>query len=345
MSELSIPQVLLITGDDQTAAVISQGINAHFAGQCVQVSPSVEQAISMSGGGFGVIILDLAMVAGADSELADLLRRLGSNAPVVVLAKEKSMVQAALALRHGAAASVIQSGESLALLPGIVEQVVGFLRLRQENQALRGRLEAALQEIQNQKALLEEAARRYDAMAGTDPLTGLSNRRSLDEALERSFAEATRYGHDLACVMIDLDNFKLLNDSLGHLTGDKVLSLMANILRVNCRRSDTAGRYGGDEFLLLLPQTELPTACGVARRICEHFTDQLRQTCRQAGLAPDLVEQIGVSVGVATLRKSHPADPEGLVAQADQALYRAKQLGKGRVEVYDHARPDPMKSS
>ena len=107
--------------------------------------------------------------------------------------------------------------------------------------------------------------------AATDPLTGLYNRRHFSRVLDQLYAEAQRYNKDLSCVMIDMDGFKQLNDTFGHQVGDQLLVLAGKVISANMRRMDVAARYGGDEFVLLLPHANADEAAGVAQRIRAEF--------------------------------------------------------------------------
>ena len=135
--------------------------------------------------------------------------------------------------------------------------------------------------------------------------------------------------------MIDLDAFKQLNDTLGHQLGDEILQLAARALRTNCRQSDVAGRFGGDEFILLLPRTDKESAKQVAARILEQF--QLSTKARLDGC--NWSGDLSMSIGVATVQHSNPSGPERLIAQADHALYLAKQAGKTQVVVFNTTAP------
>lgn len=158
--------------------------------------------------------------------------------------------------------------------------------------------------------------------ARTDPLTGLPNRRALHETLEQVAALSARHGVPLSALMIDIDHFKTINDALGHHGGDRVLRATAAALVAATRRSDIAGRWGGEEFLALLPHTDTPTAVGVADRIRENIATTVSSDDRTGS-------PVTASVGVASLRHG---DTALLLRQADTALYAAKAKGRNRVE-------------
>jgi diguanylate cyclase (GGDEF)-like protein len=162
-----------------------------------------------------------------------------------------------------------------------------------------------------------------EARAATDALTGLPNRRTLDDTLKRMIAQAGRTVSPLSAILFDLDDFKKINDLHGHEKGDEVLAAIGAVVSTSLRQSDLAGRSGGEEFLVILPDTDRHGALALA--------EKLRAAI--AGLAVPGVEQaVTGSFGVATYPQDG-TDPAGLVRFADRALYRAKSNGKNRVEV------------
>jgi diguanylate cyclase (GGDEF)-like protein len=159
--------------------------------------------------------------------------------------------------------------------------------------------------------------------AATDALTGLPNRRALDDMIKRMVAQSHQANTPLAALMLDLDHFKRANDTFGHSKGDEILAALGASLPNWIRRTDFAARYGGEEFLVLLPETDLPGALIIAEKIRSAVAD-----IRLTGLELDL----SASVGVAVL-PHHAIDSEQLVRAADRALYAAKTNGRNRVEV------------
>lgn len=167
-------------------------------------------------------------------------------------------------------------------------------------------------------ATAQVTARMLETQATTDPLTGLANRRRLDDELERAFARARRYAHPLSLVLIDLDRFKDVNDRFGHDVGDRVLAETARRLRGVVRDADLPGRWGGEEFLVVAPDT----SCAAARALAERGR-------RAVGGAPMASGDVTASVGVATLGPDE--DLRELQRRADLALYTAKREGRDRV--------------
>ncbi|MFQ5430399.1 MAG: diguanylate cyclase [Phycisphaerae bacterium] len=173
---------------------------------------------------------------------------------------------------------------------------------------------------------LEYANRRLQEMATRDSMTGLYNRRHFNDVLPQLFAESTRYKTDLTCMMLDLDNLKWVNDTLGHQVGDDLLRLTAGAIQDSIRESDIPVRYGGDEFTVLLPRTSPEEARASAERILDRFRNELSAKLPQADIA-------SLSIGLASRQEDIPADAERLVQLADEALYLAKAGGKNRITV------------
>jgi two-component system, cell cycle response regulator len=180
-----------------------------------------------------------------------------------------------------------------------------------------------------QRAHLLESARadnvRLAALAQTDPLTQVLNRRALTDRLTSELDRARRYGHSVAVLMLDLDHFKLINDTRGHLVGDGVLRDIAEILRGAVRSADFVARYGGEEFVVVLPETSSEGAIHFAERLRERIAG----TEFQAGMGNSLT--LSASIGVSLFPGPRIASVDDLLAAADTALYRAKSEGRNRV--------------
>jgi diguanylate cyclase (GGDEF)-like protein/PAS domain S-box-containing protein len=174
---------------------------------------------------------------------------------------------------------------------------------------------------------LEESLTKMEAQAMTDPLTGLLNRRAIMEHAEAEWQRASRENRPLSLVLMDVDRLKEINDTFGHLAGDEALNGLAELMRAGTRRYDWVGRWGGDEFLLVLPGTDLTLARTLADRLRMKFKENAIH------LKDGKSIELHMSLGVAS--KDHRADPNdtlaNLLARADQALYKAKQGGRDRV--------------
>ncbi len=161
-------------------------------------------------------------------------------------------------------------------------------------------------------------------MAIQDGMTGIHNKRFFTEFLDRELAVASRYGHPLTLVMFDVDHFKKVNDTHGHLAGDAVLKDLAGRIKPRIRREDLFARYGGEEFACVLPSTALPG--GIV------FADHLRQIIEEKPCAfEDKQISFTISLGVTTLHRENGVDGAGLIKRADDNLYAAKRGGRNRV--------------
>lgn len=173
------------------------------------------------------------------------------------------------------------------------------------------------------RAVLKSKAGEYEQLSVTDPLTGLLNRRYLEERLAEEVKRSNRYGFPMSLMMIDVDDFKSYNDAFGHPEGDKALQTVAQSLKETLRGADVAARYGGEEFSILLPQTTSEEARAIAERI--------RQKIEATQFSH---REITVSIGISSC--SHIiCTPHEVIKAADQALYEAKRRGRNNVQIYE----------
>lgn len=186
------------------------------------------------------------------------------------------------------------------------------------------RTKALQDELRIKNEQLEELLHKVNHMAITDALTGLYNRRKFHDTLTSEFARAKRYDTPFSLIMIDIDHFKEVNDNYGHNAGDAVLKGVSSLILKNTREIDTASRFGGEEFMVILPNTDFNNAKVFAERMlmaigCYSF--------------PDINETITVSIGIGGMPDSNIENEDQVIRCADIALYRAKQSGRNRVEV------------
>lgn len=178
---------------------------------------------------------------------------------------------------------------------------------------------------------ISEAQRQLVELATIDDLTRLYNRRYFFERFKQEMERARRYNRPLSCIILDIDHFKTVNDTFGHLSGDQVLMDIGRILKKNCRQSDLAGRYGGEELIILLPETDLDGARIIADRIREMIEHHKTVDGRGETI------QVTVSLGVASITGPEIArldKYERVIQYADDALLLAKKNGRNRVELH-----------
>jgi diguanylate cyclase (GGDEF)-like protein len=177
---------------------------------------------------------------------------------------------------------------------------------------------------------LREKAQRFQLMSITDPLTGLLNRRYLEERFAEEVERSKRYHYPLSFLMIDIDGFKSYNDTFGHQAGDDILRATGQCISGSLRNFDVAARYGGEEFSIVLPETEITAATALAERLRREVERQL------SAESPVARRPVTISVGVASLGAALQTTHK-VIRAADQALYAAKKQGKNRVIVYNNA--------
>jgi len=177
---------------------------------------------------------------------------------------------------------------------------------------------------------LTQRNKRLEEMVVTCPLTGIYNRRYFELRFSEELARARRYGHGVGVAMVDIDNFKDINDTFGHQAGDQVLRKVAHTLRDTVRTTDIVARFGGDEFVLLFPEVKKEGILPLAVR--------LRQRIQNSEVGtPRGVAQVTVSIGLACLEPGgEPISTEELLRHADEALYTAKEGGRNRIVLYGH---------
>lgn len=228
-------------------------------------------------------------------------------------------------------------GDKEHLLEGMQAGADDYLAKPLDRDELGVRLAAAARvtslhrQLAEQKKELEQLNFELFEQARRDPLTRLGNRLRLREDLEVLKARAERYGHSYCAVLCDVDSFKKYNDHYGHLKGDEVLQKVADVVLENSRTGDTAYRYGGEEFLVMLPEQTLETARIAAERL-RRSVEALELPNEAVG--PDAV--VTVSCGLAGLAPGGAKTVERLLKEADDALYEAKRRGKNNVAVYSN---------
>jgi diguanylate cyclase (GGDEF)-like protein len=245
---------------------------------------------------------------------------------------------------HAAEAAVIDAGQvaeiqlggasALAAPLGATEEgdrVIGIVSVARGDRPFTAGERELFSYLTNQASVSVENVDLHETVqrqAVTDELTGLFNHRRFQEVMTAEVERARRYGHELGLIMLDIDNFKQINDTYGHLQGDEVLREVAHVLRQSSREIDEPARYGGEEMAVALPQTDLEGAY--------QFAERVRRRIEALALPiPDSdggVLRVTASFGAASLVAAGGVDKDALVAAADAALYQAKRAGKNRTE-------------
>jgi len=207
--------------------------------------------------------------------------------------------------------------EEVEFLKGIAAQTAVALKARQLYNAL-AESEEQLREYSEKLRSRMEIQHR---LARTDALTGIPNRRYVEEVIEGECARAERQGRQLSVAMVDVDRLKAVNDTYGHGAGDDLLVRLAQIARLSCRRGDVAGRYGGDEFIFVLPEAGLRAAW----KFGERFRSRVEK--EKIRLSGKKITGVRVSLGIAEYAKGDGEMPTDLIKRADGALYQAKSIG------------------
>lgn len=177
------------------------------------------------------------------------------------------------------------------------------------------------QVVASRTRALQERTTQLEILASTDALTGLYNRRKFSQLLDQELDRFERYQHAFVILNIDIDFFKSINDSYGHQTGDKVLQQFSTVLKSNIRNTDSAGRWGGEEFIVLIIETDM----NQAKTIAENIVSVLNKT----NFEP--VGKVTASIGLTQVLQGDTA--EEVIKRSDQALYKAKENGRNRIEI------------
>lgn len=315
-------RVLLVEDQATLAEWVRATLEQHadiIVTTCTQAALAVERARAVRP---SLIIQDLLMPHADGFTLLGRYRKVPEleDVPVIVLSAISDVQEKQRAFALGAADYLVKVPHPIELVARVRAHSRAYL-LRKERDALAGELAQTMRQLAESNVELARAARQ-------DGLTGLANRRALDEALEAEWRRGLRDGKPLSFVLIDLDHFKLYNDRYGHVRGDECLRAVGDVIGATARRaSDLAARYGGEELALLLPSTPAEGARAVAER--------LRARVAALGLPhegrTDGSNRLSVSIGVATLVPSPDEQQRVLVEAADAALYQAKRRGRDRV--------------
>ncbi len=315
--------VLLV--DDQ--AIIAEGIRRMLEDEkdihlhyCDDPSQAIEQAVEVNA---TVILQDLVM---PDIDGMTLVRFYKANnstkdIPIIVLSSKEDPQIKSDAFNYGAS-------DYLVKLPDKIE-LIARIRSHAKNYLMQLERDAAFFALREMKKQLERSNLKLKKLSMLDGLTGIANRRHFDSSLQEEYQRAKETRSPLSLILIDIDHFKLYNDSYGHQPGDDCLKQVATTIANECKKSsDLAARYGGEEFVVLLPDTNTNNAVLVAERIREKI-EFLRKEHKSSSTS----KHVTVSLGISTLLADGQISAEELLERADKALYNAKEDGRNQVAI------------
>lgn len=266
------------------------------AGQRAEIQNALDK------GRIDLVFMDIQMPEKSGMEwLAEIVEK--QTAPVVMLTGSGSEEVAVQSLQKGAVGYLPKSKLSTEKLAETIDDAMKRWR-----------------QIQQGRANQEELER----MANIDSLTGLLNRGAILRKLSEQMKHAKRYRNELSLSLLDIDHFKKVNDQYGHLTGDDVLEQVAILMWQNIRDADIIGRYGGEEFIIILPRTDLSSALNVAERV--------RKMIEASKMKDSEGNMFGITVSQGISIYKLGEDEHSLISRADNALYKAKENGRNRVE-------------
>jgi diguanylate cyclase (GGDEF)-like protein len=305
--------IILLVEDDKVQAKVTKDFLESFGYEVILAVDGKSAIKSAKTQKVDIIVLDLVLPDINGNEVSRWLKLNPDTKgiPIIMLTVRSSMTEKVAGLVAGADDYLPKPYDEIELNA----RIYACLRTK-----------ALQDELREKNRQLEEALLKLEVQAITDPLTELFNRRYFLSAIEKEFNRTVRYKSPTSCLMIDIDHFKKINDAYGHRAGDISLKETAAIIK-NCTRDvDTVARWGGEEFIVLLPETGGEDALLVAAKI-------LGAVSHHAFTA--FPERITVSIGLATVPEPHINTAEKLIHEADLALYEAKTKGRNRIEVSD----------
>jgi two-component system chemotaxis response regulator CheY len=303
---------ILLADDDPSSRLIAQMTLRSLGHDCVTATDGTRAWEAFRSNRLDVVISDWTMPGLTGLELCRKVRSQSGGYTYFILVTS-----------HSAAIDVLEGMNA-----GADDYLVKPLDVNDLEARLiaASRVSSLHQQLAEQRTELEVLNRELMDIARKDPLTGLGNRRALEEDRYLLEARVARYGHLYCMALIDVDQFKSFNDTHGHLAGDQVLRSVATELKERARGGDAIYRYGGDEFLCLFPEQSLAAGAIAVER--------MRSGVEQLGIphADAARGVVTISVGLAILDSGPARSVEDVFTEADEALYRAKQLGRNRVE-------------
>jgi diguanylate cyclase (GGDEF)-like protein len=264
-----------------------------------------------------VVFSDIRMPKMNGIELLGAVKEINANTQFVIMTSHASIDNSIDALKKGAFDYILKPFDDLDIVTDAANRAIANLSGIRRQQYL-------LNTLARQNQELDHLNKEFREMAIRDGLTGLFNHRYAKERLDDEFDRAKRFGRDLTVLFMDLDHFKFFNDTHGHQAGDEILQILASLMTEAIRESDTLARWGGEEFIVIAPETGEVEGCLIAERIRTAVANHSFPNAEQQPLG-----MVTLSIGVAS-RSEAMEGPEKLVRRADDAVYSAKDLGRNK---------------
>lgn len=310
-------RVLVADDDESLRGVLAMVLEDD--GYRVMTAASGEEALELYlAEPFPLIVTDVRMGGMSGLDLLQKIKEINSETEVIVITSFASVDTALTALRLGAYDYLIKPFEELEFISNVVGRAAEKIRLLHENRSLMDSLIRNKDELEQKNRTLQELAIR-------DGLTGLYNRRYMQEMLDMEAARCRRKKGSYSLAFLDIDNFKQFNDNQGHPEGDLVLKELAAFLSERLRKTDVIARYGGEELLILFPETPKTNGIFCAETLCRQIASRVF-----IGTQGQSLGQVTVSIGLATFPDDGDEVAE-IVLRADGALYAAKHGGRNQV--------------
>ncbi|MEW6088827.1 MAG: diguanylate cyclase [bacterium] len=313
-------KVLVVEDNNDHAFLVKRALEKTPEFFLVKVVDSVEKCLEeIQKGEFNIIISDYKLPGFTGLTLLSQLKKKNIDLPLVMLTGSGNEEIAVKAMKEGAYDYVIKEPDYFKTIPLVIRRALDRYRDKKEKERLED-------EIKKKMLELEDVNKKLAILSITDGLTEIFNYRYLGEVLEKECERTKRIEGNISCIIIDVDFFKNINDKFGHQAGDYILQQLSKIFYKNLRRIDTIGRYGGDEFILILPET---TAEGA-----ETVSEKLRKLIENKVFVFEGNSiKVTISIGIASFKGEKLLTKELVIKLADDALYKAKNNGRNRIEV------------
>lgn len=309
---------ILVVDDEESVRGILSSVLTDDGHEVSEAASAEEALVLFKNDPFPIVFSDIRMPGMNGIQLLQEIKMMQPDTQVVIITSHASLDNAVLALRSGAYDYLIKPFEELDTISAAANRASDKIRLIVENRVLVEQLKNNNQELENVNRVLRELAIR-------DGLTGLYNHRYFQDALNMEVSRSRRHTRQFSLIFLDVDHFKHYNDTRGHPEGDRLLRILAQLIKERLRRSDMAARYGGEEFVMLLPETDQE---GV-RMAAEDLRLAVENVPFEGGEQQPL-GKVTISIGVATF-PDDATEGATLVQMVDQALYQAKRNGRNQV--------------